>query len=119
MIKFKVCCPISISLSDPKPTSVEMPQGPSTPTLSEMTSAVVSSTALMDTDIQPPPDVSGHPNLELLPDACGDFESDRILSGEEPGIFDYPWMALLLYKIGIFCLRINRDAVFAMTHLGL
>lgn len=92
-----MCCPISISdMGTPEAStsaSISIP--------SVMTSTTVSSTTLVDEDIQPPPDVSRHPNLGLLPDDCGDSETNRIFAGEKPDIFDYPWMVLLTFKRGI------------------
>lgn len=49
-----------------------------------------------------PPDVSGHPNLKLLPTKrCGEISHNyRITSGSEALVGEFPWMALLLYVTG-------------------
>ncbi|XP_049780411.1 CLIP domain-containing serine protease HP8-like [Schistocerca gregaria] len=46
-----------------------------------------------------PNDVSLHPRVGLLPfSECGHAENDRIIGGNETGLFEFPWMALLGYK---------------------
>ncbi|XP_043274312.1 melanization protease 1-like isoform X4 [Venturia canescens] len=48
-----------------------------------------------------PPDVTAHPNLRLLEHAlCGPITQGKILNGNKTSVFDYPWMALIAYKIG-------------------
>ncbi|KAK7864780.1 hypothetical protein R5R35_012273 [Gryllus longicercus] len=45
-----------------------------------------------------PPDVSGHPNLKLLPqEYCSPPGNDRIVNGKEADILAYPWIARLGY----------------------
>ncbi|XP_017755231.1 PREDICTED: uncharacterized protein LOC108547293 [Eufriesea mexicana] len=47
-----------------------------------------------------PPDVTNHPNLQLVnEDLCGPVTQQKIYGGNKTGIFDYPWMALLSYDI--------------------
>ncbi|XP_012285285.1 melanization protease 1-like [Orussus abietinus] len=47
-----------------------------------------------------PPDVSNHPNLSLLPhDICGPIRQQKIFNGNKTGVFDFPWMALVAYKV--------------------
>ncbi|XP_045470280.1 serine protease grass-like [Harmonia axyridis] len=47
-----------------------------------------------------PPDVSGHRNLRLLPEDCGRLDTDvRIINGNQTGLFEFPWMALLSYRL--------------------
>lgn len=49
----------------------------------------------------PPPDVSNHPNIGLLPFSCGLHTfKDRIIGGNRTSLFEYPWMALLNYDTG-------------------
>lgn len=46
------------------------------------------------------PDVSNHRNLRLLPEDCGRLDSDvRIINGNQTGLFEFPWMALLSYRL--------------------
>lgn len=48
-----------------------------------------------------PPDVSNHPNLQLLNhDVCGPVTQQKIFGGNKTGVFDFPWMALIAYDIG-------------------
>ncbi|CAD6244871.1 GSCOCT00013511001.2-RA-CDS [Cotesia congregata] len=45
-----------------------------------------------------PPDVSNHPNLRLLDhELCGPMNEAKVYRGKIAGIFDHPWMALLVY----------------------
>ncbi|KAG7297997.1 hypothetical protein JYU34_018756 [Plutella xylostella] len=44
-----------------------------------------------------PPDVSGHRNLKLLPEHCGEIDEDRIIGGNRTHLFEMPWMVLLSY----------------------
>ncbi|KAF2897100.1 hypothetical protein ILUMI_09081 [Ignelater luminosus] len=46
-----------------------------------------------------PPDVTNHRNIGLLPMECGPVLSDRIVFGNKTLLFEYPWMALLNYKL--------------------
>lgn len=47
----------------------------------------------------PPPDVTQHPNVHLLPSECGYIDvGDKIRNGEDAGLFEFPWMALLSYN---------------------
>ncbi|KAF2897099.1 hypothetical protein ILUMI_09080 [Ignelater luminosus] len=49
----------------------------------------------------PPPDISKHENLGLLPFTCGLHTfKDRIIGGNKTSLFEYPWMALLNYNTG-------------------
>ncbi|KAF2896513.1 hypothetical protein ILUMI_09662 [Ignelater luminosus] len=50
-------------------------------------------------DNELPPDVTNHKNIELLPTECGPITSDRFVIGHRTSIFDYPWMALLNYRL--------------------
>ncbi|XP_050293674.1 melanization protease 1-like [Anthonomus grandis grandis] len=48
-----------------------------------------------------PPDVSNHPNLDLLPgfQECGAIDNKhRIVNGKDAGLREFPWMALLQYR---------------------
>ncbi|XP_044746566.1 serine protease grass-like [Coccinella septempunctata] len=46
------------------------------------------------------PDVSSHRNLRLLPEDCGRLSTDeRIINGNQTGLFEFPWMALLSYRL--------------------
>lgn len=42
--------------------------------------------------------VENHPNLHLLPDACGKINGDKIIGGRTAGLYEYPWMTLISYK---------------------
>lgn len=47
-----------------------------------------------------PPDVSRHRNIKLLPSACGKIDTaDRIIHGNKTGLYEFPWMALLSYRV--------------------
>lgn len=47
------------------------------------------------------PDVTGHKHLRLLDhQLCGHINQPKIVGGNKTGVFDYPWMALLAYRIG-------------------
>ncbi|KAJ8925735.1 hypothetical protein NQ315_009583, partial [Exocentrus adspersus] len=49
----------------------------------------------------PPPNVANHPSLKYLPEDCGLIGiSNKIIGGENAGIVEFPWMALLLYRTG-------------------
>ena len=37
----------------------------------------------------------------LLPENCGDASADRISNGNDTALFQYPWMALLYYKLPV------------------
>lgn len=46
------------------------------------------------------PDVGKHPNLRLLEnDTCGNLVESKIILGEKTGVTDFPWMALIAYKV--------------------
>lgn len=46
------------------------------------------------------PNVTAHPNLRLLNiKECGRGTQKRILNGQKTHVFDYPWMALIAYKL--------------------
>lgn len=48
-----------------------------------------------------PPNVANHLNLRLLnDDLCGPIREQKIFGGNETGVFDFPWMALLAYTVG-------------------
>ncbi|KAK0182003.1 hypothetical protein PV327_000178 [Microctonus hyperodae] len=48
----------------------------------------------------PPPDVTSNPNLRLLnQDICGPLTEPKIFGGNETGVLDFPWMALIAYDI--------------------
>ncbi|CAH1283065.1 unnamed protein product [Diabrotica balteata] len=48
---------------------------------------------------QPPPDVSNHRNLNLLPSDCGYIDtSNKIRHGQDADLNEFPWMALLSYR---------------------
>ncbi|KAL3285560.1 hypothetical protein HHI36_000090 [Cryptolaemus montrouzieri] len=47
-----------------------------------------------------PPDVSNHRNIRLLPEDCGQINiGERIINGNETGLLEFPWMALLSYRL--------------------
>ncbi|KAK9878521.1 hypothetical protein WA026_022419 [Henosepilachna vigintioctopunctata] len=47
-----------------------------------------------------PPDVSSHANIGLLPEDCGRINIDsKIVRGNLTGLFEFPWMALLSYRL--------------------
>ncbi|RZC43210.1 uncharacterized protein BDFB_002243, partial [Asbolus verrucosus] len=47
----------------------------------------------------PPPDVSRHRNIKLLPYNCGLMDTtNRIVYGNKTSLFEYPWMTLLSYR---------------------
>ncbi|CAK9822834.1 Serine protease easter [Anthophora retusa] len=75
----KVCCEQQTTV---KPVSTtEQPTTPST--------------------IPEPPNVGDHPNLSLLNhDVCGPVTQQKIFGGNKTGVFDFPWMALLVYNTG-------------------
>ncbi|XP_077301026.1 CLIP domain-containing serine protease HP8-like [Arctopsyche grandis] len=83
-LKPKVCCPVRL-----------MDQS----TASEMTTTI-SPTIINNDDfwLTLPADVSQHPKLYLLPTDCGYSDADRIYGGNKTGVYEYPWMALLLYR---------------------
>ncbi|XP_041969958.1 CLIP domain-containing serine protease 14D-like [Aricia agestis] len=43
-------------------------------------------------------DIENHPNINLLPDSCGDIDGRRIVGGATANLYEYPWMALISYK---------------------
>ncbi|XP_064212035.1 uncharacterized protein LOC661559 [Tribolium castaneum] len=52
-------------------------------------------------DVEGPPNVSRHKNIDLLPKNCGYFDTDnKIVNGNKTGLFEFPWMALLSYRTG-------------------
>lgn len=38
------------------------------------------------------------PDISLLPTECGSTTADRVAGGDETGVFEFPWMALLRYR---------------------
>ncbi|XP_020711472.2 CLIP domain-containing serine protease HP8-like isoform X1 [Athalia rosae] len=52
------------------------------------------------TNVQPPPDVTNHPNLRLLDhDKCGPITESKIFGGNKTAVLEFPWMALVAYNI--------------------
>lgn len=52
-------------------------------------------------NVPEPPDVSNHPNLNLInEDSCGPVYTQKIIGGNKTGVFEYPWMVLLGYDTG-------------------
>ncbi|XP_060521818.1 phenoloxidase-activating factor 3-like [Cylas formicarius] len=50
-------------------------------------------------NLQEPPDVSNHRNINLLPSDCGYLDTtDKIINGEDALLNEFPWMALLSYQ---------------------
>lgn len=48
-----------------------------------------------------PPDVKNHRNLRLLDlEICGPITEQKIFGGNKTGVLDFPWMALIAYRIG-------------------
>nr|CAH7750966.1 unnamed protein product [Callosobruchus chinensis] len=46
-----------------------------------------------------PPNIANHRNIRLLPTNCGLMNSDnRIKNGENAGLNEFPWMALISYR---------------------
>ncbi|XP_077300204.1 CLIP domain-containing serine protease HP8-like isoform X2 [Arctopsyche grandis] len=88
----KVCCP-------PQRTTTPTPQ-PVSPLTSRIMNPVTQAPRPNNQQEyrEPPPDVTRHPNLSMLPTNCGPLEDDRILGGNKTGVFDFPWMALLAYN---------------------
>nr|XP_034834241.1 CLIP domain-containing serine protease 14D-like [Maniola hyperantus] len=39
-----------------------------------------------------------HPNVELLPDSCGDIDGSRIVGGRVAKLYELPWMTLIAYN---------------------
>lgn len=66
----------------------------------------------------------GHRSSKLLShDACGPISEARIFGGEEAGIYEFPWMALLGYSLGKFGVEfrcggslINEKYVMTAAH---
>ncbi|KAJ8960284.1 hypothetical protein NQ318_004009 [Aromia moschata] len=51
------------------------------------------------TKFPPPPDVTRHKNLRLLPEECGLIDiGDKIRNGQNADFNEFPWMALLSYR---------------------
>ncbi|CAG9837626.1 unnamed protein product [Diabrotica balteata] len=51
---------------------------------------------------EPPPDVSNHRNLFLIPPNCGQLDlQNKIRNGQNADLNEFPWMALLRYRVGI------------------
>lgn len=93
---FQVCCPrISGVMTTPSSTTT---RGPSPiPTVSPPTPNP--SPELGDRFYsEPPPDISNHQNIDLLPKRCGNGDEDKLIGGNRTGIFEFPWMALLSYR---------------------
>ncbi|XP_076657396.1 phenoloxidase-activating enzyme 1-like [Halictus rubicundus] len=79
----KVCCAQQSPLT-PGTTSTETPRPQSG-----------------NIDVPEPPDVSNHPNLQLINDnSCGPVTSRKIFIGNKTELLEYPWMALLAYDTG-------------------
>lgn len=73
----KVCCPKKMQMK--MPPRVEEP---------------------MVTVFPGPPDVTKHPNLKLLDEElCGPLTQTRIIAGNRTTVLEFPWMALIAYKI--------------------
>lgn len=46
-------------------------------------------------------EVAQHPNLKLVNgDNCGPIVQPKIYGGQRTGVLDFPWMALLAYRVG-------------------
>ncbi|XP_028982302.1 transmembrane protease serine 9 [Diachasma alloeum] len=91
--EFKVCCPSWTSVENrPKSSLV------ATPIMPVITEATIAPSHPDTHDL--PPDVTTHPNLRLLDqDICGPVTEEKIIGGNKTGVFDYPWMALIAYKV--------------------
>lgn len=92
-----VCCPST-------PINIKDPTAPTTPA-----------------PVLDPPDVSGHPNLNLLPEDCGYLDiGDKIRNGINASLNEFPWMCLLSYSTGRFyChyvmkkyINVNKDVLY-------
>lgn len=44
--------------------------------------------------------IENHKNVALLPTSCGEIDGDRIIGGTVASLYEYPWMALIVHKIG-------------------
>lgn len=48
----------------------------------------------------PPPDVTNHKSLHLLDhNLCGPVSEPKVFGGNKTGVLEFPWMALLGYKL--------------------
>ncbi|XP_068619025.1 melanization protease 1-like [Battus philenor] len=47
----------------------------------------------------PEPEVENHPNINLLSGECGDVEGNRIVGGVTTSLYEFPWLALIGYKV--------------------
>ncbi|XP_063985534.1 CLIP domain-containing serine protease B4-like isoform X2 [Diachasmimorpha longicaudata] len=94
--EFKVCCPSQMSLlNSPESSSGTTPV---TPVMPVTTAATISAPRQDPPD--PLPDVTTHRNLRLLDqNICGPVTEEKIIGGDKTGVFDYPWMALIAYKV--------------------
>ncbi|XP_011314334.1 uncharacterized protein [Fopius arisanus] len=92
--EFKICCPglrpeTSSTQSTPSVTPAINPD----PILSSRFDG-------SDDGHDPRPDVTTHRNLRLLDQQiCGPLIEEKIIGGKKTGLFDYPWMALIAYKV--------------------
>lgn len=59
----------------------------------------IASKLLMADEPEKMESVENHKNLELLPMDCGYMETtDKISNGQNAGLREFPWMALLMYN---------------------
>ncbi|CAH2045740.1 unnamed protein product, partial [Iphiclides podalirius] len=45
-------------------------------------------------------EIENHPNLHLLSGECGEIEGNRIIGGQVPTLYEFPWLALISHRIG-------------------
>lgn len=57
---------------------------------------------LKPTETKTEENIESHKNFNLLPETCGNIDGNRIIGGEVANLYEFPWMALISYKIGVF-----------------
>ncbi|KAJ8960283.1 hypothetical protein NQ318_004008 [Aromia moschata] len=83
-----------------KPSKVCCPPGPLT----------------LTEEVPPPPDVSAHPNLHLLPKDCAIITTDfKIRNGIKADLNEFPYMALLSFNL-FFQLKILYNGEYFQQH---
>ncbi|CAH2094392.1 unnamed protein product [Euphydryas editha] len=75
-----------------------------------------------ETKVEETVNIETHKNIALLPEICGRIDGDRIIGGEIPGLYELPWMALILVRDnGIFKTQcggtiINNKYILTAAH---
>ncbi|XP_014372101.2 CLIP domain-containing serine protease 2 [Papilio machaon] len=44
-------------------------------------------------------EIENHRNIRLLPTECGDVDGNRIIGGTSAGLYEFPWLALISYRV--------------------